>query len=312
MTYYPVIITTLNRYEHFKRCVESLARCTHADKTELVIGFDYPPAPKYEQGHQRIKEYLPTIAGFRKVTIFERDHNLGAFDNGLELKKYVFKHYDAVITTEDDNEFSPCFLDYMNKVLDRYKHDPRVVSASGYLHTDFYGLATTGLLFTKESNGWGNGTWRDEKPDEDTRYQIAYHTLDSWRMSWKSFSTYPAVFRMLIKMVTLHTRWGDVSRTQINILQNRYQVKPPVSLCRNWGNDGSGINCTVDDTLQCQPISTDTLFAEPTSWEPYYLPAVARATRRLTWPKNRLLFMGKLLITAMLYLRYRLRSVLKL
>ena len=52
MTFYPVIIYTLNRYEHFRRCVESLARNTHAEQTELVIGLDYPPSEKYVEGHR--------------------------------------------------------------------------------------------------------------------------------------------------------------------------------------------------------------------------------------------------------------------
>lgn len=41
--YAPVIIPTLNRYVHLKRCVDSLAKCTHAPDTELIIGLDYPP-----------------------------------------------------------------------------------------------------------------------------------------------------------------------------------------------------------------------------------------------------------------------------
>ena len=117
MTYYPVIIPTLNRYEHFKRCVESLARNTHADKTELVIGLDYPPSKKYEKGYKQIKEYLPSINGFKKITIFGRRENYGVHRNFIALQNYAFEHYDAVISTEDDNEFSPCFLDYMNKAL---------------------------------------------------------------------------------------------------------------------------------------------------------------------------------------------------
>ena len=47
MTFYPVVIPTLNRFDHFRNCVESLVRCTHADKTELIIGLDFPPYEKY-------------------------------------------------------------------------------------------------------------------------------------------------------------------------------------------------------------------------------------------------------------------------
>ena len=54
MTCHPVYIPTLNRYEHFRNCVESLARCTHADKIELVVGLDYPPSEKYVEGWKKI------------------------------------------------------------------------------------------------------------------------------------------------------------------------------------------------------------------------------------------------------------------
>lgn len=44
MIYSPVIIPTLNRYEHFRECLESLEHCVDADKTTVYIGLDYPPS----------------------------------------------------------------------------------------------------------------------------------------------------------------------------------------------------------------------------------------------------------------------------
>ena len=46
MIYSPVIITTLNRHEHFRQCLESLERCTDADKTNVYVALDYPPSEK--------------------------------------------------------------------------------------------------------------------------------------------------------------------------------------------------------------------------------------------------------------------------
>lgn len=59
--YYPIVIPTLNRYEHFKKCVESLARNTHADKTELIVGLDYPPSDKYMEGYLKIKNIFQRL-----------------------------------------------------------------------------------------------------------------------------------------------------------------------------------------------------------------------------------------------------------
>ena len=117
MNYYPVIIITLNRYKHFRRCVETLAMNTHADQTELVIGLDYPPNEKYVEGYHQIKVFVPQISGFRKVTVFERSENLGPDQNYADLLNYCYNHYDAAIFTEDDNEFSPCFLDFSSCMI---------------------------------------------------------------------------------------------------------------------------------------------------------------------------------------------------
>ena len=58
MTYYPIIIPTLNRYEKLKACIDSLTQSEEAKYTELVIGLDYPPADKYIDGWKKIYEYI--------------------------------------------------------------------------------------------------------------------------------------------------------------------------------------------------------------------------------------------------------------
>ena len=45
----PVIIPTLCRYDHFKRLMESLNKCTWADKTDVYIGLDYPAPVDIEE-----------------------------------------------------------------------------------------------------------------------------------------------------------------------------------------------------------------------------------------------------------------------
>ena len=50
----PICIPTCNRYEHLKRCVESLSKCTLASETDLIISVDYPPSDKYVDGNEKI------------------------------------------------------------------------------------------------------------------------------------------------------------------------------------------------------------------------------------------------------------------
>ena len=260
MTYYPVIIPTLNRYDHLRQCVESLSHNTHADKTELVIGLDYPPSEKYVDGYQKIKEYIPTISGFKKVTVFERKENYGQDKNYEDLKSYAFANYDALIYTEDDNEFSPCFLDFMNKALERYKLDNRISSVQGYNDSKFSEIKGPNIMFAPSGGVWGVGQWRDKQSMLQTDKDFPKTVLYSLSSSWKIFKTIPAILNMLIAMVNKCDYWDDVTYCCLNILNNRYQVKPRLSMVRNMGNDGSGLHSGIDERFINQKIETAAIF----------------------------------------------------
>ena len=131
-TYAPVIIPTLNRNVHFERCLESLERCSGADQTEVYVALDYPPSEKYKEGWKKIDDYLrlkESQNGFKKLHVIRRDRNYGiCHENGNyeTLIREIKKSYDRYILSEDDNEFSPCFLEFQNKCLERFKDDPRI------------------------------------------------------------------------------------------------------------------------------------------------------------------------------------------
>lgn len=264
MKYYPVIIPTLNRFSHFKNCVESLANCTHADKTELVIGLDYPPEEKYQKGYNLIKEYIPTIKRFAHVTVFAHDHNLGPDANWKFLARYCAKHYDAYIATEDDNIFSPSFLDYMNKALEKFRDNQQIVTVGGYNFIEAYNQGEYSHYISWDNCAWGVGFWFNKEsiiqPTLDNLHffkRIVHSSVDGKKV----FDAFPYLYMSLDSMVKKKANWGDVKRTVINIVSNTYQLKPAVSLVRNCGFDGSGIHsANVDNGYASQLISNSQTF----------------------------------------------------
>jgi hypothetical protein len=263
MIYYPIIIPTLCRYEHFKRCVESLSRCTHADKTELIIGLDYPCNESHWEGYRLLCEYIPTIKGFKNVLIFKRENNWGVDKNEVDLKNFALKHYDAVIYTEDDNEFSPCFLDFMNQALTKYKDEDNIMSISGCSPVLYYNAQETNVYCTPVTSAWGIGMWRDKEsklvksPEFVSR---GYSVLKSYSASYKLFRVSPASFRLLVRMVEKGKEWEDVMRTSYNVLYGKVQLRPTISMVRNWGCDGSGEHCGVVNSMSRQEILTMNIF----------------------------------------------------
>ena len=146
--YAPVSIPTLNRYKHFRDCLESLEKCNGAEYTEVYVGVDYPPSPKYIEGWEKINEYLDRKIennNFLKLVVFKREKNCGVCNpnsNSALLHKYLSERYDRFISSEDDNVFAKTFLDYMNQGLEKYKNDPKCTAICGYnyygVHSDKY------------------------------------------------------------------------------------------------------------------------------------------------------------------------------
>lgn len=257
--YAPILIPTLNRYKHFRRCVESLARCTHADKTELVIGLDYPPAEKYHEGWEKISDYISLITGFKKVTVLRTDTNLGAIANSRRIREYIQDKYKTYIFSEDDNEFSPCFLDFMNKALEKYKDNPHVFSISGYNQESFYS-DDRDVVFIYDNSAWGQGFWSNREMPKEEYLQIVLSKPKNIIKIWK---TYPILLKLSLSLVRKKKFYGDALYTIKCICEELYQIRPSLSLVRNLGNDGSGLHSGVSEKFSKQRISDKLSFEIP-------------------------------------------------
>lgn len=265
--YAPVLITTLNRYEHFKRCLDSLERCTGADKTDVYIGLDYPPSEKYVDGWKKIDAYLKEKEksnSFRNLYVRRRDHNCGVGKTGsnsgllyVEIKDIT----DRFISSEDDNEFSPCFLEYLNKALEKYKDDERVVCVCGYSPFDYDGKEN--IYFAHQMFAWGYGRWigKMKKTVNFRNLEFMEKALKSIKASLKIYRYRPIILNRVMDQVIQKKRYGDVSYTCFCLLKDRYCIYPSESLVRNWGYDGTGVHCKkTDESFVKRKISQEKTF----------------------------------------------------
>jgi len=268
-SYAPVIIPTLNRYVHFKRCLESLENCTGAEFTDVYVGLDYPPSEKYVEGWTLIDDYLAEKEKnnkFNKLIVFRRDHNCGVGKEGsngrLLLTEIQSSLYDRYIFSEDDNEFSPNFLEYMNKALEKYKEIPHVIKISAYTPTIFGQLTDKTTFFGIDTPAYGLGSWfKKEKEIKIIDYvEIEKELKSSLKAMWHLFWCYPALIYMAVHMVKSKKNYGDIRYSMHNFLYGTFTLQPTQSLVRNWGADGSGLHSGVVKGLDKEIIQTDCHF----------------------------------------------------
>lgn len=248
MKYAPVIIPTLCRYEHFKKCIESLSRCTWAEKTEVYVGLDYPVKESHWGGYNQIKNYLSSCGNlnFKKLHIVERTYNYGIGLNGnfSDLRKSVFQYHDRVICTEDDNVFSPNFLAYMNKGLELYENDDEVIAICGYSHP--YGFKFEGNNHFKHNtdfSAWGYGIWKHKYNDAvDWICKSNNYRLLSPKYIIKFKSHGLNRLRDYFKYVNIiSVEWiTDTLLSVYMIINNKYVIMPQETKVRNEGWDPWG------------------------------------------------------------------------
>lgn len=260
----PVIIPTLNRYEHFKQCVESLAKCTYAEDTVLIVGLDFPPDKKYVEGWKKISEYVETISGFKEIIVLRREFNYGAVNNIINLLGYARCSNDRFILSEDDNVFSPNFLDYMNKGLDAFKDNPKVFGICGYNYVEIDTSEFEGqYYYSHEMSAWGWGSWFNEK------YDRVYNVVakPDYYMSLIKTVPFSRFLKNRARLCKIVTDIGfdlrlDGRYTCYEWLNDMYSVYPVLSLTRNVGHDGSGEHCVGinEDPYATQKIDSRRTF----------------------------------------------------
>lgn len=259
MNFSPVIIPTMNRYEHLKRLIDSLAKNKFAPETELYIGFDYPPPNKgYEDGYKKIKDYLPTITGFNKVHIIERDKNWGAIENIKDLIRIVIAKHDRFIFTDDDNSFSPCFLEYINNGLEKFKDDKTILSIQGFSYPIEYPTSESNVVkMQRYYSDWGYGIWKDRyEMLRDTITQEYFNKMFYDKKQYtllrkKSRKNYIYAFGLCspektsfrINPIRPNIRPMDYTSSIFQCVNNMYSIMPKTTLVKNNGWDNSGIHC---------------------------------------------------------------------
>jgi len=250
----PVLILVYNRKKHLYNCIESLKQCRLADKTDLFIASDAGKTTDDQIIIQDIREYCATIKGFNKVEIISYEKNLGvekAYNNAVD---YILSKYDRFIFSEDDNIFSPNFLEYINDGLECYKNDKQVFAICGYCPPIKLKKYTYDIIKHITCCVWGIGFWKEKYNKVDffmnNYQQQIYKYIKKDLIKKLSFP----VFYEIERCIKEKKATGDVAMSYHCYINNMYNIYPKLSLVRNMGFDGSGLHMKENQGFDEQHI----------------------------------------------------------
>ncbi len=84
----PIVLFVYNRLDHSIKTIEALEKNILAAESELFIYSDAPKNESEIQNVLKVRRYIKKIQGFKKVTIFEAEKNLGlakSIINGVSI-----------------------------------------------------------------------------------------------------------------------------------------------------------------------------------------------------------------------------------
>lgn len=272
MSYAPVYIPTLCRYEHFRRCIESLSACSLAKQTEVFVALDYPLKPEHQDGWKKIKSYLESAESalnFKQLHIIYRDENYGPFRNEISiLEEYIIPYYDRWIMIQDDNEMAPSFLEYINVCLSHFENDKKVLAISGYNWSNYNIKYDNNNWYAEDVffSEWGYGIWRDRwlechrKLRSQGYFKKHLYNPRSIFRKWRSGSLNMSLFLNYSMTDRYVYHVYDELMAAYMHLEGKRIIVPVISKTRNHGCDGSGLHCGNNPRFANAPLDPEPHF----------------------------------------------------
>ena len=237
----PIVLFVYNRLKHTKKTIQSLQKNYLAKQSDIYI---YSDGGKDEESWAevyKIRKYLKTISGFRKITFIKRNENIGLSKNIIDGVTTIINEYGKIIVLEDDIVTSPYFLNFMNDSLDFYEQESKVWHISGWN----YPISSENLKDTflwRTMNCWGWATWKDrwghyEKNPKElisifNHNDISRFNLDDSTNFWEQVKSNHDK-----KMNTWAIFWYAII-----FKNNGLCLNPTQSFTENIGFDGTGTN----------------------------------------------------------------------
>jgi len=258
----PIGVSTYSRIDHLKQTIEALQKNTLAKDSELFI-FSDAPQKGDEKIIAKVREYIHTVDGFKKVHIIERKKN-GRVANNRGGMKQLLDKYNRCIFLEDDIVTAPGFLQFMNDTLEFYKNDDRITFVSGYvipvINLDDTYKNDAFLLGRFES--WGMGLWKRSfeyfKPIPKRLYDKVYNSKIELKALAKKNG------EDVIETITLDylgkMDGGDIKIWFWQYILNTYTIYPKNTLVKSIGQDGSGVHMEITNKWDIKTLWDQTEF----------------------------------------------------
>ncbi len=154
-----VLFLVFNRPDTAARVFEKIRE---AQPKQLFVAADGPRADRdgEEELCAQTRKIIADIDWDCDLKTLYRNRNLGCREAVSSAITWFFKHVEEGIILEDDCLPEATFFPFCAELLERYRHDERVMSISGDSYGSIELYSSNSYSFTKYTLFWGWATWR--------------------------------------------------------------------------------------------------------------------------------------------------------
>jgi hypothetical protein len=167
----PVGFIIFNRPDLTERVFATIAR---AKPERLFVVADGPRFPEEAERCERARAVIQKVDWACEVSTNFADDNLGCGRREASAFDWVFSHVEEAIFLEDDTLPCQSFFSFCEAMLERYRHDQRIMHINGDNSANQDRTDDT-YYFSKYIHGWGWASWRR-----------AWRYYDYYMKSWPS------------------------------------------------------------------------------------------------------------------------------
>jgi hypothetical protein len=181
----PVAFFIFNRPEVTARVFSVIAQ---ARPRRLLIAADGPRSPEEAEKCAAARAVVERVDWDCEVSRDYSEKNLGCAVRVSTAIAWTLSQAEEAIFIEDDTLPDPSFLAFAERLLERYRHDERVMHISGDNFQAGQRRGPYSYYFSRYAHGWGWATWRR-----------AWKHYDFKMTSWPEFRD-----RGLLKAIVAH------------------------------------------------------------------------------------------------------------
>ncbi|XWK85977.1 MAG: glycosyltransferase family 2 protein [Phormidium sp.] len=250
----PVVLLIFNRPDLTEIVFEAIRQ---AKPTKLLFVADGPRFPEEADKCEKARSVIQKIDWECDLLTNFSEVNLGCKHRVSSGLNWVFSEVEEAIILEDDCLPSLSFFDFCESLLDRYRHDERVMMISGDNFQLGHSRTEYSYYFSKYTHIWGWASWKR-----------AWQHYDVNMKTWSEYKKQNAI-RSVCEDLSEQKYWIDIFERVVNGTINTWDYQ---WLYACWCQNGLSIlpNCNLISNIGFGADGTHTCGHSPWAQLPTY------------------------------------------